>query len=77
MAHDVTVSWRGDTYEVVRKDGPEAAPEPGPVWQVLRDGAPITSFAADPEDGTGAVKEKVVRWLEANADRPTTDIGRQ
>jgi hypothetical protein len=77
MAEGMTVSWRGDTYEVARKDGREAAPEPGPVWQVMRDGALITSFPANPGEGVGAVREKVVAWLEANANRPTTDIGRQ
>ena len=76
MADGMTVSWDGDSYEVVRKDGRDAAPEPGPVWQVLREGALITSFPADPAEDMGAVREKVVSWLEANADRPTTDIGR-
>lgn len=77
MADGVTVSWQGDSYAVERKDGRAAAPEPGPVWQVSRDGAPVTSFPADPADGPGEVKEKVVAWLEANASRPATDIGRQ
>lgn len=76
MADDVTLSWRGETYEVVRKDDAEAEPEPGPVWQVTRDGAPVTSFPADPDDGPDAVREKVLAWLEANASRPTTDVGR-
>ena len=74
---DGTLSWRGEQYEIVRRDGRAAAPEPGPVWQVMRDGAPITSFPADPKDGPGEVREKVVAWLEANAGRPTTDVGRQ
>jgi len=77
MADGVTVSWRGRRYEVERKDGLEAAPEPGPVWQVTRGGAPVTSFPADPGDGPGSVREKVVAWLEANQSRPATDIGRQ
>ncbi len=77
MADGVTVSWRGESYEVERKDGRAAAPDPGAVWQVTRDGAPITTFPADTEDDHDAVREKVVGWLEANADRPTTDIGRQ
>jgi hypothetical protein len=76
MADGVTVSWRGESYEVERKEGAAASPEPGAVWQVTRDGAPITTFPADPEDDQGAVQEKVLAWLEANADRPTTDIGR-
>ena len=77
MAGGVTVSWRGDSYEVERKEGRAAAPEPGAVWQVTRDGAPITSFPADSADSQDAVREKVVAWLEANESRPTTDIGRQ
>jgi hypothetical protein len=76
MAEGVTVSWQGERYEVERKDGHAAAPEPGPVWQVTREGAPITTFPADPDDGPGEVREKVVAWLEANASRPATDIGR-
>lgn len=77
MADGVTLSWRGQTYEVARKQGPEARPDPGPVWQVTRDGAPITTFPADPGDDAGQVREKVVAWLEASASRPRTDIGRQ
>ena len=46
MAERLAVSWQGSEYEVVRRDGAEAMPEPGPVWQVTRDGAPITSFPA-------------------------------
>ena len=42
MAERLAVSWQGSEYEVVRRDGAEAMPEPGPVWQVTRDGAPIT-----------------------------------
>ena len=77
MADGVTLSWRGKTYEVARMNGEGARPEPGPVWQVTRGGAPVTSFPADPEDGAGAVREKVIAWLEANASRPATDVGRQ
>ena len=76
MAESVTVSWQGDTYEAKRVEGREAEPEPGPVWQVSRDGAPITSFPADPEDAPEEIREKVLAWLEANRGRPTTDIGR-
>ena len=74
---DGTLSWRGKEYEIARKEGRAAEPEPGPVWQVTRDGAPITSFPADPKDDPADVREKVVAWLEANATRPTTDVGRQ
>lgn len=77
MAESLAVTWQGEQYDVERKDGQAAAPEPGPVWQVLREGAPVTTFPADPNDGPGEVREKVVAWLEANASRPTTDVGRQ
>jgi len=76
MAEGVTVSWQGESYEVERKDGRAAAPGPIPVWEVTREGAPITTFPADPDDGPGEGREKVVAWLEANASRPATDIGR-
>ena len=76
MAERLTVSWRGRSYEVTRAQGREAAPDHGPVWQVTRDGAPVTSFPAPDGEGSGEVREKVVAWLEANADRPATDVGR-
>ena len=65
MADGHTLSWQGGTYEISRKDGAAATP------------APITSFPAEPTDGPDDVREKVLAWLEANADRPTTDVGRQ
>jgi hypothetical protein len=77
MAERMTVSWRGRTYEVARQTGREAAPDGGAVWQVTQDGALITSFPATDGEGSGAVREKVVGWLEANADRPPADVGRQ
>jgi hypothetical protein len=76
MADRVTVFWKGKEYDAVRSDGREAA-QPGPVWQVLHDGAPVTSFAAQPGEGAVAVKEKIVGWLEGNLSRPTQDVGRQ
>jgi hypothetical protein len=77
MADRVKVGWRGKEYQVERKDGRAAAPESGPIWQVTHEGAPVTSFPADPADGPGTVHEKVVAWLEANASRPAMDVGRQ
>jgi hypothetical protein len=77
MADQVTVSWQGKRYEVVRKDGREAEPEPGPVWQVTRDGAPITSFPAQASEDAAQVRGKVLEWLEANESRPSLDVGRQ
>lgn len=77
MADSVAVSWRGREYEVVRRDGKEAMPEPGPVWQVTHQGAPITSFPAQDREGPGEVREKVLEWLRANESRPEADIGRQ
>jgi hypothetical protein len=77
MADRMTLSWQGQQFEAVRKTGRDAAPEPGPVWQVLRDGAPVTSFAAEPNEGAADVKDKIVAWLEANRTRPAMDVGRQ
>jgi hypothetical protein len=77
MAERLAVSWRGKEYEVVRRDGREAAPEPGPVWQVTRDGAPVTSFPAQDREGAASVREKVLEWLRANESRPEADVGRQ
>ena len=77
MTNRVTVSWQGKTYEAVRKDGRAAEPEPGPVWQVTRDGAPITSFPAQDSEAAGQVRNKIVEWLEANEARPSLDVGRQ
>lgn len=76
MADRVTVFWNGKEYDAVRSSGREAA-QTGEVWQVLRDGAPVTSFAAEPGEGAVAVKEKIVGWLEGNSARPALDIGRQ
>ncbi len=77
MADQVTVSWQGKKYEVTRKEGREAEPEPGPVWQVTRDGAPITSFPAQEVEDAAQVRGKVLEWLEANESRPSLDVGRQ
>ena len=77
MADSVTVTWRGKRYEVARQQGREAKPDEGTVWQVTRDGAPVTSFPAQAGEGADAVKEKVLAWLEANAGRPAADVGRQ
>jgi hypothetical protein len=77
MAERLAVSWRGEDYEVVRRDGEEAMPEPGPVWQVTRGGAPITSFPARDRESPDAVREKVLEWLRANESRSELDVGRQ
>lgn len=76
MADRVTVFWQGGEYDAVRTDGPDNAGA-GPVWQVMRDGSPVTSFAADAGESAVAVKEKIVGWLEGNASRPALDVGRQ
>ncbi len=77
MVERLAVSWQGSEYEVVRRDGREAMPEPGPVWQVTRDGAPVTSFPAHDRDAPKEVREKVLEWLRANQSRPEADVGRQ
>jgi hypothetical protein len=72
MAERVTVFWQGKEYDAVR-----SREAPAGVWQVLRDGAPVTSFPADPGEGAGAVKDKILGWLEGNETRPAMDVGRQ
>jgi hypothetical protein len=44
---------------------------------VLRDGAPVTSFPANPDEGARVVKDKIIGWLEGNETRPAADVGRQ
>jgi hypothetical protein len=73
MADRVTVFWQGKEYDAVRSLEPQASP----VWQVRRDGAPVTTFPADPAEGAGAVKEKILGWLQGNESRPPLDVGRQ
>ena len=77
MANRVTVWWQGEEYDAVRKQGEASEPDPGPVWQLLHDGALLTSFAAEPGESPGSVKEKIFGWLEANRSRPALDVGRQ
>jgi hypothetical protein len=77
MTDRMTVSWRGRDYEAVRRDGPDARPEPGPVWQVTHQGAVVTSFPAREGEPSREVREKIVEWLEANQSRPSLDVGRQ
>jgi hypothetical protein len=76
MAKAVTIAWRGQEYRAERKEPGESG-EPGPVWQLLRDGAPLTSFPAERQDEEAAVREKVRAWLEGTVSRPGSDIGRQ
>ncbi|MGZ8397840.1 MAG: hypothetical protein ACXWWN_02255 [Gemmatimonadales bacterium] len=73
MAERVTVFWQGKEYDAVRT--PEAPT--GAVWQVRHEGAPVTSFPANPAEGAGVVKEKILGWLEGNESRPALDVGRQ
>jgi hypothetical protein len=78
MADRLTVRYRGGEFEVVRKSGTEAhLAATGATWQVTRDGAPLTSFPAEPGETDGSVREKVMEWLRANESRPAQDIGRQ
>jgi hypothetical protein len=75
MADRVTVFWQGKEYDAVRSDSRDA--QAAPVWQVMRDGSPVTSFPANPGEGAGVVKEKIIGWLEGNETRPVADVGRQ
>jgi hypothetical protein len=76
MEERLTLSWRGEQYVVVRQDERDATPEPGPVWQVMRGGAPLTSFPAQHRERFSDIREKVLEWLEANESRPEADVGR-
>jgi hypothetical protein len=77
MANRVTVWWQGEEYDAVRKQAEESTPATGPTWQLLHDGAPLTSFSAENGESAGSVKEKIFGWLEANRTRPALDVGRQ
>jgi hypothetical protein len=73
----VTVWWEGGEYDAVRQRGEEVGSGSGLVWQVLHEGAPVTSFPFEPSEGAGAIKHKILEWLEANRSRPALDVGRQ
>ncbi|MGH7509380.1 MAG: hypothetical protein ACREMZ_07910 [Gemmatimonadales bacterium] len=76
MTDRVTVFWHGKEYDAVRSDERATAGR-GPTWQVMRDGALVTSFAAQPGERAVSVKEKIVDWLEGNSARPALDVNRQ
>jgi hypothetical protein len=75
MAERVTVFWQGKEYDAVRSGARDG--QPATSWQVLRDGAPVTSFPANAGEGASAIKEKIIGWLEGNESRPVADVGRQ
>ena len=77
MANRVTVWWQGEEYDAVRRNDGDGALSTGPTWQVLHDGAPLTSFAVEQGEPAASVKEKILGWLEANRSRPAMDVGRQ
>jgi len=76
MANRVTVWWQGEEYDAVRQDGREVGTGSGSVWQLLHEGAPVTSFSAEPAESAAAVKEKILEWLEGNRFRQA-NVGRQ
>jgi len=77
MANRVTVWWEGQEYDAVRQPGAEMGGGSGFVWQLLQDGAPVTSFPSEPNEAAGAIKQKILEWLEGNRSRPALDVGRQ
>jgi hypothetical protein len=77
MANRVTVWWQGEEYDAVRQEADEVGAGTGFVWQLLHRGAPVTSFASESGEAAGAIKEKILEWLEANRSRPALDVGRQ
>lgn len=76
MADRVTVFWHGKEYDAVRASGREAG-QPAPVWEVRRDGSPVTSFTEQPGEGAVAMKGKIIGWLEANEPTRASDPGCQ
>jgi hypothetical protein len=76
MTDRLAVSWQGEVFDVRRTPAGDAG-EPGDVWQVLQDGALVTSFPAEPDDAPSEVRAKVAEWLDGNRARPGADIGRQ
>ena len=73
MAERVTVFWQGKEYDAVRS---REAPA-GPVWQVLRDGAPVTSFPADPTGACGSGEGKDSRLAARERVRPWTSVANE
>jgi hypothetical protein len=76
MADRVTVFWQGKEYDAIRTND-RGAVQPGQTWQIMHDGVPVTSFVAEPGESAGAVKDKIIGWLEGNESRPAADVGRQ
>ena len=77
MANRVTVWWEGQEYDALRQRGDELGAGSGFVWQLLHEGAPVTSFPSEAGEAAGSVKQKILEWLEANRSRPALDVGRQ
>jgi len=61
MANRVTVWWQGEEYDAVRQNGAAAEANTGSTWQVLHDGAALTSFAAEPGEARQIVDGARVR----------------
>ncbi len=73
----LTVRHNGSEYDLSRVTGTEAnLAATGMTWQLLHEGAPITSFPADAGETDAAVKEKALEWLKAQDDRPAADVNR-
>jgi hypothetical protein len=77
MANRVTVWWEGEEYDAVRQPDDNKGSGPGFVWQLLHEGAPLTSFPFEPSEAAGSIKQKILEWLEGNRSRPALDVGRQ
>lgn len=76
----VTVQHGGKKYEAEIKPGDEtsgaAESTAEEVWHVTSEGATVTTFPVTPGESDGSIREKVMEWLEANQDRPQSDVGR-
>jgi hypothetical protein len=78
VADRLSLSHRGRQYEAERKPTAKTGLDTGgAVWELRRDGAPLTTFPAAVGDSPEAVREKMIEWLRANEDRPQADVGRQ
>jgi hypothetical protein len=77
----LTITHNGLTYSARVREGEDVTQSAGPsgdrVWDVTHMGASVTSFPVSADDTKASVKDKIVEWLEANAERPPQDVGRQ
>jgi hypothetical protein len=78
---EVTVNHCGRSYLARVRDGEDVTKSADPagdrVWDVTHQGTTVTSFPVSSDDTKASIERKIVEWLDANADRPAQDVGRQ